>query len=302
MKLLILFLTFFVNNVSFAQISDLDQSTIDKLYEYETMKPECAYLTNRLKTVNVEYINFDNKLETGKIIVLDSVAKHVEKLFIDLKNINFNVYGVDPFSGFKMGKFLFWTTKEIDDDYNYTGCFVCKTITLTKNRSIYSFGLGIAINPLMNPYVGIDLIDKKITVVIPKNGIKHVNRYPVRPNKENRIGIVNKHVVKIFRQNGFHIWGGNWDFPINYMQFHTSFQMAKLLIAMTPEDSIKFFDLNVEYLNKNSERSIQNKDLSDAILEYYFMEPSGKIDKIIAKYNQDKEEFFIDLQDIFNSK
>ena len=39
-----------------------------------------------------------------------------------------------------------------------------------------------------------------------------------------------------------------------------------------------------------------------SILEYYFMEPSGKIDKIIAKYNQDKEEFFIDLQDIFNSK
>ncbi len=266
-KFLIIF--FITVNATANNISPITPETKAKLYDKKIQAKECACLDNRLQEMQVKYYDFAGNInDDGFIIVLDVAAKHVENIFKQLVDIKFPIFGIDPFKGVKNDTFLFFfKTKTIDDNYNYTGAFSCSKLTGSRDiTSIRGYGLSILLNPLLNPYIGISLEKNEITTIIPKNGIFNINRTSKRPGKPERKGIINKQVVEIFKRNGFNIWGGNWDYPINYMQFSVSRPMATMLTAMSYQDAEIFFDLNVKYINDNYDK-YNNDDLMTVIME-----------------------------------
>jgi hypothetical protein len=53
-------------------------------------------------------------------------------------------------------------------------------------------------------------------------------------------------IVDIFKENGFYIWGGNWNNPIDYQHFQPSRAMAQMLAVMTSKHASQFFSLYVQ--------------------------------------------------------
>ena len=111
--------------------------------------------------------------------------------------------------------------------------------------------------------------------------------------------MIDDKVVKIFRNNGFQIWGGDWDFPIDYMHFQSSKALSKLLLQMEFEDAQIFFDLNVKYLRLNPQEKIGNDDLFTAMLNNC----NQKEDKcVLYEYLSDTEGFLKKAKQIATKK
>lgn len=54
-------------------------------------------------------------------------------------------------------------------------------------------------------------------------------------------------IVKIFQENGFSVWGGNWNTPIDWQHFQPSRAVAQLLAAMSAQDAHTFFEMYVQH-------------------------------------------------------
>lgn len=50
-------------------------------------------------------------------------------------------------------------------------------------------------------------------------------------------------IIHIFEKNGFTVWGGKWNSPIDWQHFQTPRGIAQLLAAMTYADAKSFFNL-----------------------------------------------------------
>lgn len=202
----------------------LKSETINLLKKFKMIDEKSNNILKRIEEINVNYINLDGKYcGDGKILVMDAVSENVKNIFNELVKIDFRIAKIDPFDGNVIkNKFPFRKITELDDNCNSTRSF-CYRKNISNNKlSLHSFGLAIDINPLFNPCIKIDMKNKKITEVIPKNGIFYLNRSENRPNKEKRYGIVDQEVVEIFKKNEFNVWGGNWDFPLDYHHFEVS--------------------------------------------------------------------------------
>ena len=64
---------------------------------------------------------------------------------------------------------------------------------------------------MQNPY----LVISDTSVKIEPAGTDYLNRMSERPGKPPRRGMAEA-VVRIFAEDGFLIWGGYWDNPIDY--------------------------------------------------------------------------------------
>jgi len=71
---------------------------------------------------------------------------------------------------------------------------------------------------------------------LPKKGINYINRH------NQRFGMVEP-IVKIFRQSGFSVWGGNWNTPIDYQHFQTTRFVAKMLASLPEIDAKAFYKI-----------------------------------------------------------
>jgi hypothetical protein len=267
-----------------ATIMPLDEPLLTKMYEYQTQKDDCKHLNNRLRVVNVKYYGFDRTIyNDGKIIVLDVVAANVENIFNELLKIEFPLGGVDPFKGARLDKVGNDRGVILDDNYNFAGSFSCRKMLGKGTMSIHSMGLAIDINLLQNPCIEIDQDRKMIKNVIPKDGIFHLNRDPVRPGKPNHTGVIDATIVKIFRKNGFNIWGGYWDTPVDYHHFQLPNQLAKLIMQMDKEDAEELFKTHLKLL-ESDDYGKDGEDISDLVQE------TMKGD-LFEKYNKNHPEF-----------
>ena len=50
-------------------------------------------------------------------------------------------------------------------------------------------------------------------------------------------------IIDLFAKNGFSIWGGKWNTPIDWQHFQTSRSMAQLLAVMNYNDGCVLFKL-----------------------------------------------------------
>lgn len=265
----------FVFNVSIASVKITPlkehEQIFSSLQEYKIYDKICEKYLDRYSVIEgIEYYDFDNKLRNdGVLVVLDILANNVVKIFNELKKIHFNIYSIHPTKLYKKK----WNGSIImPDDFNGTESFVCRQVPHTDRLSLHSFGTAIDVNFLQNPCVFIDFDKNEIQNVVPKNGVRFLNRSLKRKNKENQdIGKIDDRVVKIFKKYGYDVWGGYFDEPVDYQHFSVSKRaFADLIMYSTKEQGKKIFDIHTKCVNtlNKSLVEIANEKNIDLLKKY----------------------------------
>jgi hypothetical protein len=192
----------------------------------------------RLKLVRFAYVNFAGELRTdGEVVVMDAAAKHVFHIFTELRE-----------SGFRIAKAQLMNRYDGNDDAsmrdNNSSAFNDRQIVGGGPISLHAYGLAIDINPMQNPYV---TRSGDTLTFNPPGGADYANRRNDRPWKKPRLGMAEA-VVEVFAHNGFLIWGGYWDSPIDYQHFQVGRKLAARLADpdMSEAEAEKLFDGIVE--------------------------------------------------------
>ena len=212
-------------------ISPIDNNLKKEMIQKGTYNPKCPVPPNRLKKVVFSYYDFEKNIHNdGTLIVMDAVAEHVVNIFKELYENQFPIQKVRRIE-------LYGGDDALSLEDNNTSCFNCRSVVGDSALpSVHSYGLAIDINPWQNPYVGADKADHKKALILPTQGISYLNRTNLRP------GMVEK-IVNIFEKNGFTVWGGKWNSPIDWQHFQTSRIVANLLAIMNYNDAKTFFTL-----------------------------------------------------------
>lgn len=264
----------FLNTISFvvhakneqfvATVSNISVVIQREMLEKGTYKSNCPVPPARLREIKFTYYDFDGVEHTdGSIIVLDAAVENVTEIFRELYDIKFPIAKIKRIELYNGDD-----EKSLAD--NNSVCFQCRSITNKPGiYSLHSYGLAIDINPWQNPYLGYYDLQQGTIKVLPPIGINYINRTNLRA------GMV-EHVRNIFQKNGFPIWGGAWNDPIDWQHIQTSRTVAKLLAVMTPDDAKIMFKLyvkNCQLLNKipdDDDTLIKlYKSESDKFMQYF---------------------------------
>ena len=187
---------------------------------------------NRLRVVKFSYVDFHRKLHTGgEVVVMDAAAKHVLRIFETLRRARFPI-----------AKALVMDRYDGDDlaamNDNNTSAFNDRPVTGGGPPSLHAYGLAIDVDPVQNPYV----TRRGATLTFePAAGVDYANRIENRPWKQQRQGMAES-VIEIFAENGFLIWGGYWDSPIDYQHFQVGRPFAERLAQLNAAAAEKLFD------------------------------------------------------------
>jgi hypothetical protein len=103
---------------------------------------------------------------------------------------------------------------------------------------MHAYGLAIDINPLQNPYA--KRAGDKL-VFSPPAGVRYANRLNDRPGKAPVPGLAES-VIDVFANEGFLIWGGYWDDPIDYQHFQVSGRLAEQLARLPQPQAQLLFE------------------------------------------------------------
>ena len=164
----------------------------------------------RLKTVIFSHFDFDKKTKNGTLVVLDTIAPLVLKLMIKLKDQGFPLAKSIPISSY-------YGDDNVSMADNNTSGFNGRKTTDSTTWSLHAYGAAIDINPIQNPFISISS-DGEAQIKPKASAHYAVNRSNFRPKKQARIGMA-EDVVDLFADHGFFIWGGDWNYPIDYQHF-----------------------------------------------------------------------------------
>jgi hypothetical protein len=215
-------------------ILPVDHIMCEKMKAAEVIHESAPVGCDRLRVVRFSYTDFDGQTHRdGQIMVLDAVATNVQAIFRELHMRKFPITEaklMDEYRG----------DDETSMAKNNTSAFNDRPITGGGSPSQHAYGLAIDINPIQNPYIQFTLA-KGTATFSPTEGVKYANRLKVRPSKDIRSGMA-EDVVEMFAENGFLIWGGEWDSPIDYQHFQVSgAAFAKRLSKSSPEEARALF-------------------------------------------------------------
>jgi len=161
-----------------------------------------------LRVLSVSHWGFDRRVYTGQLVVNQTAARPLAKVFRQLYVLRFpirhlqlaDVYGPK-------------SSRPADEDVS--GSFECRRAVPspcgsgTGNWSNHAYGLAVDLNPIENPYVGCGKTRKRAS-------LPYLNRSRHRP------GMVTPAVVRAFASIGWG-WGGSWSGPTkDYMHFSAS--------------------------------------------------------------------------------
>lgn len=189
----------------------------------------------RLRVVTFKHHDFDaTDGQTGKVVVLDALAKHVQVVFDTLYE-----------RGFALAKARLIEDYSGDDDAsmadNNTSAFNGRRITGGSNWSNHAYGAAIDLNPLQNPFISIGE-NGRATIAPVAAARFSVNRLDQRPGKAVLTGKAEE-VVEIFARNGFINWGGYWNFPIDYQHFEVGNKaFIKHLVSISAPEAEQAFN------------------------------------------------------------
>lgn len=152
----------------------------------------------RLKLLQISHYNFQRKIVTGQIIILDSMALNSLKIFQELFSLKFPINSlklIDEFAG----------NDELSMEANNSSGFNFRTIANSNRLSMHAYGLAIDLNPQQNPIV-------QDNIVAPISGRAYLDRSRIRA------GMVEP-IVDLFAAHGFDDWGGAWQSFADYHHF-----------------------------------------------------------------------------------
>jgi hypothetical protein len=217
-------------------IVPIDPSACDAMKVHHVLSPQSRVGCDRLKLVKFSYVDFDGKLHAdGQVVVMDAAAKHVLRIFNSLRRLHFPIA-----KAVLMNSYDGNDNASMDD--NNTSAFNDREITSGGSPSLHAYGLAIDVNPIQNPYV--TRLGATLTFN-PASGVEYANRLNDRPGKKHREGMAEA-AIEPFAENGFLIWGGYWDNPIDYQHFQVGRKFAERLAQLTPAEAEAAFDKLVE--------------------------------------------------------
>ncbi|MEM7617340.1 MAG: M15 family metallopeptidase [Pseudomonadota bacterium] len=213
-------------------IIELSDSYKEKLIKCKIWQEDCPVHLDRLRIVQIEYIDFAGVThDDGQMIVLDVVADNVARIFQELYKLRFPLHSILPMENFA-------GDDEKSMAANNSSAFNHRKIAGTDTVSIHSYGLAIDINPVQNPFIIMENEHDNALTIFPAGGKKYLNRTNKRPGMIENMPAV----LDIFARNGFTIWGGNWNSMLDYHHFQIERSIAEKLSQMNFTDGKEFFN------------------------------------------------------------
>lgn len=264
-----------VANSTIFEVHNLSTQMKNQMKKLKTWKADCPVPLERLRLIKFSYFDFNiQKQNNGQIIVLDAVSGRVIAIFKELYSLKFPIAKAKPIEYYK-------GNDEVSMTDNNTSSFNCREITGGGLPSLHAYGVAIDINPIQNPYISFEETGNSVTI-LPCMGKEYFNRTNIRA------GMV-ENIVNIFKKNGFTVWGGKWNTPIDWQHFQLPRGLAQLLAVMSPKDATNFFEMVV--INKATLfESIKAND--NKFVELYKRNPKRFMQIFIEKpqlFNQSPE-------------
>jgi D-alanyl-D-alanine carboxypeptidase len=218
----------------------ISESLCNDMKLHNVLRTDSWIGCDRLRLVRFAYVGFDTKLhDDGEVVVLDAVASHVTRIFAALRD-----------RGFPIAQARLMNQYDAADDAsmadNNTSAFNDRNIADGSRVSLHAFGLAIDVNPVQNPVV---TRSANLLKFLPAPGAAYANRLNIRPGKPMRPGMAEA-VVQSFAEEGFLIWGGYWDEPIDYQHFEVGRKLAERLVSAAPSDAETIFEGVVQRYRK----------------------------------------------------
>ena len=191
----------------------------------------------KLAIVRFSYIDFDGRTNSdGEIMVMAAAAGFVKTIFDTLHARRFPIARarlMDHYSG----------DDQASMHDNNTSAFNHRSVAGGKLPSLHAYGLAIDLNPVQNPYIRFRSDGR--AEFSPPASIGYANRSNQRPGKTFRSGMAEQ-IVDLFAWNGFLVWGGDWDDPIDYQHFQVGRKMAERMAELTVEQARVLFTGHVQ--------------------------------------------------------
>jgi hypothetical protein len=228
-------------------VSPLAETLQTQMFETGVWKTGCPVDIERLRLVKFFHVDFSGQEKEGQIVVLEAVADKVAMIFQALYTYKFPIAQARPMNEY-------FGNDTVSMKANNNSAFNFRPIAGKTLLSVHSYGVAIDINPIQNPYLMTpdpkDILDtEEIAITVqPAKGAGYMNRTNVRAGMVEQIldHETGMRVVDLFKQYGFDVWGGNWNFPVDYQHFQPSRAAAEWLAFMSPEDATTLFDLYIQ--------------------------------------------------------
>jgi len=188
------------------KISKIEPDILERMINGNSYKEECPVKEIDLRYIELNYIDFDGKTQTGELIVHYKVAYSIVKIFRELYNIGYPIRRMSLVSDFKGNDF---NSIEADN----TSAFNCRNIAGTNRWSNHAYGKAIDINPIENPYIS------RSGKISHKKSLKYRKRIHIsNTSADHAIILSNDKIRKIFTKYGWS-WGGYWKSIKDYQHF-----------------------------------------------------------------------------------
>ncbi len=201
-------------DATFAQkaISEpLSEGDCEQLAAVGVLTAENPVRCQRLSRVRFSYLSDEGVTRhDGQLVVLDAVASNVASLMDELLRRGFYIGKAHPVE-------VYAGDDQASMADNNTSAFNGRAVTGGSKWSLHAYGAAIDINPVQNPFI--DIAEDGTAHISPAGSAHYsVNGSEDRPGKPARAGMA-EGVVDLFASHGFFVWGGDWNYPIDYQHF-----------------------------------------------------------------------------------
>lgn len=216
--------------------SEISRAECDRMKTRGVLVDSAPVGCDQLAIVRFSYIDFEGRTRhDGEVMVMMAVADFVKTIFDTLYSRRF------PIARARLIDHYFGDDVASMQDNN-TSAFNHRPIGGGKLPSLHAYGLAIDLNPVQNPYISFHPDGR--TIFSPVAGTDYANRLNLRPGKRVRSGMAEE-VVALFAENGFLVWGGYWDAPIDYQHFQVKRTMAERMAKLPPRQARVLFTEHV---------------------------------------------------------
>lgn len=244
-------------DVSF-EVQPLPDELKSRMIEHNIWKPDCPIHIDRLRLVHFTHYTFAHQQQTGQIVVLEAVAERVMAVFKTLYKYEFPISQaktIDEYRG----------QDKLSMAANNTSAFNYRPIAGKTLLSVHSYGVAVDINPEQNPCLEPQPIiekDEALITVQPALGQVYLNRTNIRSGMVEQIldTSTGMRVVELFQENGFYVWGGKWNDPVDWQHFQPSRAAAEWLAFMSPKDAAELFELYITIPTLLNDLAVRNFD------------------------------------------
>ncbi len=213
-----------------AVVAAVSTELCTEMVRHKTLTEKGPVSCGRLKLIRFSYFGFDNAVHSeGEIVVLDAAAPYVAAIFDALLDRRFPIAKARQMNHYDGDD----DAADVDDN---TSSFNDRVVAGTTTLSLHAYGLAIDLNPVENPFIQIAAGKRKVS---PDEGKLYLNRKPAKP------GMAEK-VIDIFADNGFSIWGGDWQNPIDYQHFQVGRPLAEQLASLSAADAEVMFAQTID--------------------------------------------------------